>query len=79
MQLEIGERVFHKHFGEGKVIAKDSDGSYLIYFFKENQDLHDGSCGLWNHCWWVFPREVARCNSLHWIIGRRQRWITTIE
>ena len=69
MSLEIGEKVFHEHFGEGIVIVEGLDGLYLIYFFKESHQLH----GLYNHCWWFWPREVAKCQSLRWIIGRRQQ------
>ncbi len=74
MSLEIGEKVFHEHFGEGTVIVKGLDDLYLIYFFKESHQLHDGGCGLYNHCWWFWPEEVVKCQSLRWIIGRRQQW-----
>lgn len=41
MKFEVGEKVKHKEYGEGKVICIDSGNSIGVEFKKKNDELHD--------------------------------------
>lgn len=74
----IGEYIKHPSYGLGKVI-KLRPGNELVYFFKANDNLHDGaieprSCPD-NHGWWFSSDYIKgmKCISpLASLIKRRQ-------
>lgn len=48
--MKIGDIVFHQEYGVGKI--KFIDGlAYLVYYYKENPLLHNGSIGPNFHYW----------------------------
>lgn len=77
----IGEYIKDPFYGLGKVIKFRPDSSELVYFFKANDNLHDGaiepgSCPD-NHGWWFsFDNiKIMKCPPpLASLIERRQQW-----
>lgn len=54
--MEIGDIVFHQEYGVGKI--KFIDGlAYLVYYYKENPLLHNGSIGPNFHYWWSYAED----------------------
>lgn len=48
--MKTGDIVFHQEYGVGKI--KFIDGlAYLVYYYKENPLLHNGSIGPNFHYW----------------------------
>lgn len=76
----LGEYIKDPFYGLGKVI-KVRPGNELVYFFKANDNLHDGaiepgSCP-YNHGWWFSPDDIKgmKCiPPLVSLIERRQQW-----
>lgn len=76
----LGDYIKDPSYGLGKVI-KLRPGSELVYFFKADDNLHDGaiepgSCP-YNHGWWFSPDDIKimKCLSpLVSLIERRQQW-----
>lgn len=74
----IGTYIKHPVYGIGKVIKVDGINE-LVYFFKEDKDLHDGamysgSCEN-HHGWWFNLREIVAMqylSPLGLLIRRRQ-------
>lgn len=73
----IGNYVRHPHFGIGKVI-RVRPGSELVYFFKEDEGLHDGAIEPGacedNHGWWFSPCEIKdmKTSPLGLLIEKRR-------
>ena len=73
----IGNYVRHPHFGIGKVI-RVRPGSELVYFFKEDESLHDGAIEPGecedHHGWWYGLREIEemRVSPLGLLIEKRR-------
>lgn len=74
----IGDYIKDPFYGLGKVI-KLRPGNELVYFFKANDNLHDGaiepgSCPD-NHGWWFTPDDIEmKCLlPLTSLIERRQQ------
>lgn len=76
----IGEYIKDPFYGLGKVIKFRPGSSELVYFFKANDNLHDGaiepgSCPD-NHGWWFGSDDVKRMKylpPLASLIERRQQ------
>lgn len=63
----LGDYIKDPSYGLGKVI-KLRPGSELVYFFKADDNLHDGaiepgSCP-YNHGWWFSPDGIKRMKYL---------------
>lgn len=77
----LGEYIKDPFYGLGKVIKFRPGSSELVYFFKANDNLHDGaiepgSCPD-NHGWWFssYGIEKMKClPPLASLIERRQQW-----
>ena len=75
----LGDYIKDLLYGLGKVI-KLRPGSELVYFFKADDNLHDGaiepgSCP-YNHGWWFRPDDIKRMKCLPplaSLIKRRQQ------
>lgn len=75
----LGDYIKDPSYGLGKVI-KLRPGSELVYFFKADENLHDGaiepgSCP-YNHGWWFSPDDIKRMKylpPLASLIKRRQQ------
>lgn len=75
----LGDYIKDPSYGLGKVI-KLRLGSELVYFFKADDNLHDGaiepgSCP-YNHGWWFSPDDIKRMKylpPLASLIKRRQQ------
>lgn len=61
--MQIGDIVFHQKYGVGKI--KKFDGLiYLVYYYKENFSLHDGSFGPNYHYWWDYAEDLKLISSV---------------
>lgn len=77
----IGDYIKDPFYGLGKVIKFRPGSSELVYFFKANDNLHDGaiepgSCPD-NHGWWFSSDDIKgmKCiPPLASLIERRQQW-----
>jgi len=55
--MKTGDIVFHQEYGVGKI--KFIDGlAYLVYYYKENPLLHNGSIGPNFHYWWSYAEDL---------------------
>lgn len=69
--MEIGDIVFHQEYGVGKI--KFIDGlAYLVYYYKENPLLRNGSIGPSFHYWWSYAEDLKLISSVRTLIERRQ-------
>ena len=80
--MEIGDIVFHQEYGVGQI--EDIDKTllmmhfeeplfqYLVYYYKENPLLHNGSIGPNFHYWWSYAEDLKLISSVRTLIERRQ-------
>lgn len=75
--MKIGDIVFHQEYGVGQI--EDIDKSfgeplfqYLVYYYKENPLLHNGSIGPNFHYWWSYAEDLKLISSVRTLIERRQ-------
>lgn len=77
----IGDYIKDPSYGLGKVIKLIPGSSELVYFFKADDNLHDGaiepgSCPD-NHGWWFSSYDIKGMKyipPLASLIERRQKW-----
>lgn len=73
----LGDYVRHPYFGIGKVIRVKC-GTELVYFFKADETLHDGSSepGACEDChgWWFESEGIKnmRISPLEFLIEKRR-------
>ena len=80
--MEIGDIVWRHDYGVGRIVDINiySLTPYLVYFYKEDNRLHDGaieprSCPD-NHGWWFSSGDIKRMKCLPplaSLIERRQQ------
>ena len=74
--MKIGDIVWRSNSGMGRIIdIRSSPAPYLVYFYKENNRLHNGNDrGPDCHYWWCFRSSLTlvRSVSLCKLIERRR-------
>lgn len=74
--MKIGDIVFHQGYGVGQI--EDINKSfgepfqYLVYYYKENPLLHNGSIGPKFHYWWSYAEDLKLISSVRTLIERRR-------
>lgn len=74
--MKIGDVVWRSDFGVGKIVGiKPALTPYLVYFYKENDQLHNGGDrGPDYHYWLCHKRSLTLVHSvpLYKLIERRR-------
>ena len=75
----IGDFIRHPYYGVGKVIRIRHE-SELVYFFKENKNLHDGGIDPGtcedHHGWWYYLEDIKMMKiplGLRLLIEKRRK------
>ena len=58
--MKIGDLVWRNDYGVGKVVSTN----YLVYFYKEDNRLHDGGRGPDYHYWLCHKRTLTLVRSV---------------
>ena len=71
--MKIGDIVWRSNSGMGRIIdIRSSSAPYLVYYYKENPLLHNGSIGPNFHYWWSYAEDLKLISSVRTLIERRQ-------
>lgn len=74
--MKIGDIVWRSNSGMGRIIdIRSSSAPYLVYFYKENNRLHNGNDrGPDCRYWWCFRSSLTLVRSvpLYKLIERRR-------
>lgn len=72
--MKIGDIVWRSNSGMGRIVdIRSSPAPYLVYFYKENNRLHNGNDrGSDYHYWWSYAEDLKLISSVCTLIERRQ-------
>lgn len=72
--MKIGDIVWRSNSGMGRIVdIRSSPAPYLVYFYKENNRLHNGNDrGPDCRYWWSWTEDLISISPLRFLIIRRQ-------
>lgn len=72
--MKIGDIVWRSNSGMGRIVdIRSSPAPYLVYFYKENNRLHNGNDrGPDYHYWWSYAEDLKLISSVRTLIERMQ-------